>query len=60
MSLFQMSSERIKPILEVRRDYLEEVYNKIIGQYGDIENYLRLACKVPQSNLENLKQLLIE
>lgn len=60
MSLFQISSERVKPILEVRRDYLEEVYNKIIGQYGDIENYLHLACKVPQSNLENLKQLLIE
>ncbi|MGF9772377.1 tyrosine-protein phosphatase [Priestia aryabhattai] len=60
MSLFQVSSERVKPILEVRRDYFEEVYNKIIEQYGDIENYLRLACKVPQSNLENLKQLLIE
>jgi protein-tyrosine phosphatase len=43
MSLFRVPSERIKPILEVRREYLEEAYNKIINQYGDVESYLCLA-----------------
>lgn len=60
MSLFRVSPERIKPILEVRREYLEEAYNKIINQYGDVESYLCLACKIPRHNLDSFKQLLIE
>ena len=60
MSLFQISSERIKPMLEVQRNYLEEVYTKIIEEYESIETYLRVACNIPQSNLDKLKQLLIE
>jgi protein-tyrosine phosphatase len=60
MSLFQVSPERLKPMLEVQRDYLEDVYSKIIEEYGNIETYLLVACNIPQSNLDKLKQLLIE
>ena len=60
MSLFQASPERIKPMLEVRRDYLDDVYYGIIDKYGDIETYLCQACKVQQDSLLNLKHLLLE
>ncbi|MFJ8259271.1 tyrosine-protein phosphatase [Peribacillus asahii] len=60
MSLFQASPERIKPMLEVRRDYLDDVYYGIIDKYGDIETYLCQACKVQQNSLLNLKHLLLE
>lgn len=60
MSLFRVPSERIKPILEVRREYLEEAYNKIINQYGDVKSYLCLARKISKHNLDSFKQLLIK
>lgn len=60
MSLFQVESDRIKPMLEVRREYLEEVYNEIIERYGNIETYLCQACKIQQSSLLNIKDLLLE
>ena len=60
MSLFQISPERMQPILIVRRDYLEDVYNEIIKKYGNIETYLCQACKIPESSLLNLKHLLLE
>ena len=56
MSLYRISSERIKPMLEVRRDYLEDVLNEIMEQYGSIEHYLLKGCRIPQSCLESLKQ----
>ncbi|MFS0816287.1 tyrosine-protein phosphatase [Lysinibacillus sp. 1P01SD] len=60
MSLFQLSTERVKPILEVRQEYLEDVYNEIIIQYGDIETYLCKACKIQKRSLSDLKNLLLE
>ncbi|KPD10078.1 hypothetical protein AM501_00755 [Aneurinibacillus migulanus] len=60
MSLFQVSPDRIKPMLEVRHEYLDEIYNEIKGKYGSIEDYLCQACDVEQRNLQNLKYLLLE
>jgi len=60
MSLFQISPDRMKPILEVRHEYLDEVYNEIINRYGNIETYLCQACKIQESRLLNLKNLLLE
>lgn len=60
MSLFQASSERIKPLLEVRREYLDDIYNEIIKRYGDIETYLCEGCSIKQENLSNLKNILLE
>jgi len=60
MSLFQVSSERIKPMLEVRREYLDDVYNIIIKEYGDIETYLCEACDIKLKSLMDLKNLLLK
>ncbi|WP_413789150.1 tyrosine-protein phosphatase [Bacillus yunxiaonensis] len=60
MRLLQTSPECVKPILEVRRKYLDEIYNEIIEKYGTIENYLCQLCNIQQSSLQNLKNLLLE
>ena len=60
VSLFRVSSDRMKPVLEVRRDYLEEVYEEMIEKYGSIEIYLCQACKISENRLRNLKYLLLE
>jgi len=60
MSLFQLSSERIRPILEVRREYLNEVLSQIYKKYGNIETYLSESCNIPSECLKNLKEHLLE
>lgn len=60
MSLFQISPERLKPLLEVRCEHLDEIYNEIIKKYGTIENYLCQICNIQQNSLHNLKNLLLE
>ncbi|SEL99701.1 protein-tyrosine phosphatase [Paenibacillus sp. cl141a] len=60
MSLYRVSPERIKPMLEVRRDYLEEVLYDILKQYGSIEAYLIRGCCIPEKCLESFKQNLID
>ncbi|MGF9967039.1 tyrosine-protein phosphatase [Bacillus rhizoplanae] len=58
MSLFQTSPERVKPMLEIRREYINAIYNEIIEKYGTIESYLYQVCNIEQSSLQNLKNLL--
>ncbi|MBO1578483.1 tyrosine-protein phosphatase [Bacillus sp. XF8] len=60
MSLFQASPERIKPMLEVRPEYLDEVYYKIVEKYGNVEAYLLQACHLEKRSIQNLKQLVLE
>lgn len=60
MSLFQVSPDRIKPMLEVRREYLDDIYNDIMKNYGGIEDYLCQVCHIEQNRLQNLKYLLLE
>lgn len=59
-SLFRVPPEHIKPILEVREEYLEEAYSNILNQYGDMESFLKLACKIPEYNLKRFQELIIE
>ncbi|OAB44860.1 tyrosine-protein phosphatase [Paenibacillus antarcticus] len=60
MSLFQISNERLKPLLEVRRDYLEDALAEIFNQYETIEAYLTHACGISEVSLEKLRELLLE
>lgn len=59
MSLFRISPERIKPMLIVRRDYLEDVLIEIIKQYSTIENYLDKLCSIEKESVIKLKQILL-
>ncbi|SFJ14743.1 tyrosine-protein phosphatase [Thermoflavimicrobium dichotomicum] len=60
MTLFQVSPDRMKHILQARREFLDEVIDEILKKYGSIEGYLIEACGIDQSCIRNLQQLLLE
>lgn len=47
-------------MLEVRSEYLDEVYGEIIEKYGDVEVCLLQACHLEKKSIQNLKQLVLE
>jgi protein-tyrosine phosphatase len=58
MSFFRISGEKLKPMLEVRADYLDDVLDEICNSCGSVENYLLLRCGVEKASLENLKRII--
>ncbi|MBY0215900.1 tyrosine-protein phosphatase [Paenibacillus illinoisensis] len=60
MSLYRVPSERIKPMLEVRRDYLEDVLQDILGRHENIEHYLKQECEIPESHIVRFKAFALE
>ncbi|WP_242069462.1 tyrosine-protein phosphatase [Paenibacillus dendritiformis] len=58
-SLFRLTHERLKPLLQVRRDYLEEVLDELICQYGSVEAYLNEGCGISEYSLHKMKDLLL-
>ncbi len=59
-SLFRISKEKLKPMLEVRAEYLEEVLNRIEKEFGSTEAYLINKCLLDKSTLENFKKIILE
>ena len=60
MSLYRISSERIKPLLIVKRAYLDTALQKIFSEYESIESYFIEGCEVDERTLINLKEMMIE
>jgi protein-tyrosine phosphatase len=58
MSFFRISGEKLKPMLEVRADYLDDVLDEIFNSYGSVESYLVLRCGIEKASLENLKRII--
>ncbi len=60
MSFYRVPAERIRPMLEVKRDYLEDVLQGIMSRHANIEEYLKNECGVSQQHLERFKELALE
>lgn len=60
MSLYQISPERIKPLLIVNRSYLEGVLKDIVKNYGSVENYFIEGCGIDKRILDRLQRRLLE
>jgi protein-tyrosine phosphatase len=60
LSLFRLSTERMRPVLEARREYLEGILDELINTHGSIENYCRNACAISPEMLAGLRGLLLE
>ena len=58
MSFFRIPSEKIKPLLEVRREYLEVVIDEIFNKYDSVENYLTKACGLDKQIIEKVKGII--
>jgi protein-tyrosine phosphatase len=60
MSMYRISSDRIKPLLIVDRAYLDNALKSIFKQYNSVESYLIIGCGIDDSSLLNLKKMMIE
>jgi protein-tyrosine phosphatase len=59
VSLFQVTPERLQPVLEVRPEFLETILGEIQTTYAGVEGYLTQACGVNIGCLNQLKGLLL-
>lgn len=59
-SFFTVSPERMKHILEAKAEYLDEIYEEILRQYGSVESYLSAACQIDKQVMNRLKNQLLE
>ncbi|HEX2953222.1 MAG TPA: tyrosine-protein phosphatase [Bacillota bacterium] len=60
VSLFQITPDRLRPMLEVRAEYLNEILDEVFKRYGNVETYLREVCGVEQTSLDRLKEVIVE
>lgn len=60
MSLFQASADFLRPVMEARPQYLEQILDEVLNVYGTIEEYLRGACGVSPDSIKALRRLLLE
>lgn len=58
LSLYRIPAERLKPVLEVRAAYLEQVLDEIDTTYGGVEGYLLQAVGLAPACLLQMRQSL--
>ncbi|UYO37112.1 tyrosine-protein phosphatase [Bacillus zhangzhouensis] len=46
-------------LLGMQQDYLEDVLHEMLETYGSAERYLIEACKVPEAQLNEMKNMLL-
>ena len=59
-SRFRTSPSEVRPLLEVRREYLEAGLTTIKEDYGSYEAYIREGLKIDADTLAKLKEKLLE
>jgi protein-tyrosine phosphatase len=58
LKYFNLSLNNLRPLLEARHYYLEDVLNRLFQEYKTIDNYLTTGCEMRQETLTTLKSLL--
>lgn len=52
--------ERIKNLLEARREYLESAFENVVDEYGTFENYITYGLEIAESDIKEFrKQVLV-
>ena len=59
-SLFRVPRKEIRPLLEVRREYLEAAFAAIDEKYGSLDAYLRDGLGIDETTLARLRIALTE
>ena len=59
-TFFQVTPDQIRPLLEVRREYLEAAFAAIDEEYGSFENYLDKGLGLSDRELAQLRDRLLE
>jgi len=58
-SFFRTDPEQVRPLLDVRREYLEAAFTAIEAHYGSVERYLREALQVSDAERARLRASLL-
>jgi len=58
-SFFRTDPERVRPLLDVRREYLEAAFAAIEASYGSVERYLREGLHVSNAERARLRASLL-
>ena len=59
-SLFRVPPSEIRPLLEVRRQYLEAAFEEIEAHHGSFEAYLTEGLGLDDATLVRLRAVLLE
>jgi len=59
-SFFRTDPERVRPVLGVRREYLQAALDEIDKRYGSVDAYLRDGLGLADARRERLRELLLE
>ncbi len=60
MSLFRLTAAQLKPMLEVRGKYLDEILDEIFNTYSTVEEYFVKACGINREAIQKLRSLILE
>jgi protein-tyrosine phosphatase len=55
-----ISMEKIAPLFEARKEFLEAAYDKIVDDFGTLNDYIREGLSFSEDESQRLKQLLIQ
>ncbi|HEY5920876.1 MAG TPA: tyrosine-protein phosphatase [Kofleriaceae bacterium] len=58
-TLFRVSEARMREVMMAQPEHLDDIHAAIVERHGSIESYLRDACKLEPSTLQQLKQHLL-
>jgi protein-tyrosine phosphatase len=60
LALFGLSGEKLSPALEARTEYLDAAFDRIRGDYGTLDIYLRDGLGLADGVRSSLDDLLLE
>lgn len=60
ISLFRLSSAQLKPMMEVRSRYLDDILDEIFTTYHTIDEYFEKGCGINPLSIQKLRNLILE
>lgn len=59
-SVLGLSTEKLAPLFEARKEFLETAYEKIISDFGAVNDYIQDELHFSEDEIQGLKHLLIQ
>ena len=60
MSLYQVDAEIMRPLLGVEQEYIETAFQTAEETYGSLETYIKVGLSISDSEIQELRSLLLE
>lgn len=60
LTLFQVPASQMRVVMAAHAESLDEIHGAVVEEYGSVEQYLRMACRVETGIIEGLRARLLE